>query len=98
MAPYWPWKRSLARKNDLPGGDPEPLEQLEFPIELNPEDDGLAAADEAVVVVVEADNGDEVLFLEAVEVAEAASEVVPTDNDVLKWCLLPDRTAIEETS
>ena len=31
-------------EKNLPGGDPEPLEQLEFPIELNPDEDGLTEA------------------------------------------------------
>ena len=32
------------KKKELPGGDPEPLEQLEFPIELKPDEDGLTEA------------------------------------------------------
>ena len=31
-------------EKELPGGDPEPLEQLEFPIELNPDEEGLTEA------------------------------------------------------
>ena len=31
-------------EKNLPGGDPEPLEQLEFPIELNPDEEGLTEA------------------------------------------------------
>ena len=64
------------------GGDPEPLEQLEFPIELNPDDEGLAWPAWA--------GGLALLAAAALVFVLAASD--DTDNDVLKWCLLPDRT------
>lgn len=61
----------------IPGGDP--LEQLEFPMELNPDEDGLWLLGDAGPLGLLADD-------------VVASE--ETDKDVLKWCLLPDRTAM----
>ena len=89
-------------KKELPGGDPEPLEQLEFPIELKPDEDGLTEAWLFLLELVWI--GGEGLPLVFTAPATAAETVVPvlaasdvdddTDNEVLKWCLLPDRTKI----
>ena len=64
----------------IPGGDPEPLEQLEFPMDENPDEDGLFVF----------------LFVGALPEPRALVDLFTsdddTDNEVLKWCLLPART------
>ena len=71
-------------KINLPGGDPEPLEQLEFPKELNPEDEAGGLL-EAVV-------GDLTLLVDPLTFLTPSVLGPDTVNDVLKWCLLPDLT------
>ena len=70
---------------DLPGGDPDPLEQLEFPKELNPEDEAGGLL-EAVV-------GDLAVLVDPLTLLTPSVLGPDTVNDVLKWCLLPDLTA-----
>ena len=67
----------------LPGGDPDPLEQLELPMDENPEDDGLL-----VLLLFGATT--------ALALVDLLTSVDDTDNDVLKWCLLPARTENEK--
>ena len=81
---------SITKKN-LPGGDPDPLEQLEFPNELNPEDEAGGLLEAVVVVVEDLTLLDEPLMF----LTPSALPLVlgpDTVNDVLKWCLLPDLT------
>ena len=88
-----PWKLGR-KKKELPGGDPEPLEQLEFPIELKPDEDGLTEAWLFLLELVWIGGEGPLVFTAAAPAVLAASDDDDTDNEVLKWCLLPDRTKI----
>ena len=57
--------------NQVPGGDPDPLEQLEFPMDENPDDEGLLEFLLTGLALV----ADDLL---------ASDEEEFTDNDVLK--------------